>query len=86
MWRSDILFWRFALACSGPALLAPLCRWALGAVRRAVARPVRFRARTRPAARRRRLVPGARRFGPRADRRAGRRAGRRETVLPPAWW
>lgn len=79
MSRAARLFSFVALTCSGPALLAPVCRWALRAMQVAAAVPVRFRARGRPAARNGRSIDGARRSGPRSDRRAARRAARRES-------
>ena len=76
MSRTARLFSFVAMTCSRPALLAPVCRWALRALRGAATLPVRSRARGRPAARRGRPASEVQRSGPGAARRSLRRAGR----------
>jgi hypothetical protein len=68
-----------ALTFSRPALLAPLCRWALRALRRRSPVLVRSRARGRTIVRRRRPISAVHRAGPHGDlgirRRTAKRAG-----------
>jgi hypothetical protein len=72
-----------ALTVSWPALLAPLCRWALRALRRRAPVPVRKRARGRILPRRRRPVAAVHRAGPHGDLGARRRTPRRVTLHDP---
>ena len=80
MRRLERLYAVVAMRCSGIRPLAPLCRWALRALRTLAATASRCDARARRRVRRCDPVASAARAGPRPDRRASRRRGRRDAT------